>query len=149
EVALAKALQVGSSLPVHFTVGTNGQGRCLSDRDGWYWNSGRREAEAMELRKVVLAGLAGGGGGVFLLVTAKGRMRQTQDPGSVSDSDLRTVRIRLERSTCFGSCASYSLVIHGDGQVEYVGRSSVKETGAREARIEADQVRRLVSEFAK
>src|SRR5262249_36862295 len=36
-----------------------------------------------------------------------------------------------------------------DGQVEYVGRSSVKETGAREARIEADQVRRLVSEFAK
>src|SRR5262249_51260015 len=114
EVALAKALQVGSSLPVHFTVGTNGQGRCLSDRDGWYWNSGRREAEAMELRKVVLAGLAGAVSVLFIMVTAKGRMRQTQDPGSVSDSDLRTVRIRLERSTCFGSCASYSLVIHGD-----------------------------------
>jgi len=74
---------------------------------------------------------------------------QSPDLGSLSDADLKTMTIQLERSPCFGSCPAYTVTIHGDGRVEYNGKSSVKEKGAREARIEADKIKDLLSEFGK
>lgn len=35
--------------------------------------------------------------------------------------DLKTAVIEMSRGPCFGSCASYTIRIHGDGSVEYVG----------------------------
>ena len=74
---------------------------------------------------------------------------QTPDLGSLSDADLRTITIQLERTGCFGTCPAYSATIHGDGRVEYNGKSHVKEMGTREGRIEKDKIRALASVFAK
>jgi hypothetical protein len=77
------------------------------------------------------------------------QMDPSPDLGSLSDIDLKTLTIQLERTVCFGSCPAYTLTIHGDGRVEYSGKSHVKETGAREGRVRADEVRMLVSQFGQ
>src|SRR5262252_1309692 len=49
----------------------------------------------------------------FLLIAyprAKHGEGQEPNPNLLSDSDLRTVTIRLNRSACFGSCPEYSIV---------------------------------------
>ncbi len=74
---------------------------------------------------------------------------QTPDLSSLSDADLKTVTIQLERTRCYGTCPAYSVTIHGDGRVEYNGKSHVKEMGARQGRIEMDKIRALASVFAK
>lgn len=70
-------------------------------------------------------------------------------PNSVSDDDLKTATIRLERIGCFGTCPAYTLAVHGDGRVEYEGKDRVKEKGAREGQIEIAKVKALLSEFLK
>ena len=74
---------------------------------------------------------------------------QTPDLLAMSDADLKTVTIQLERIGCFGTCPAYSVTIHGDGQVAYSGKSHVKETGMHEGRIGMDKIKALTSEFAK
>jgi hypothetical protein len=74
---------------------------------------------------------------------------QAPDLSSLSDADLKTVTIELERTGCYGTCPAYSVTIHGDGRVEYHGKSHVKEVGTREGRIEMDKIRALASVFAK
>jgi Domain of unknown function (DUF6438) len=73
---------------------------------------------------------------------------QTPDLSSLSDADLKSVTVRLERKACYGSCPVYALTIHGDGSVEYLGKAGVKEKGDRQGRIGAPAVRTLMSEFA-
>ena len=87
----------------------------------------------------------------FLALTPMSGYRggQTPDLTSLSDSDLKTVTVRLERTRCYGNCPAYTLTIHGDGRVEYVGTKYVKVAEAREGQIQSDAVRALVSEFAK
>src|SRR5256885_16022332 len=74
---------------------------------------------------------------------------QTPDLSSLSDADLKTVTIQLERTGCYGSCPAYSATIHGDGRVEYNGKRDVRGMGAREGRIETEKIRALASVFAK
>jgi hypothetical protein len=74
---------------------------------------------------------------------------QTPDLSCLSDADLKTATIQLERTGCFGTCPAYSLTIHGDGRVEYNGKNHVKEKGSREGRMETDKVRTLASVFKK
>jgi len=74
---------------------------------------------------------------------------QTPDLSSFSDADLKTVTIQLEPTGCYGTCPGYSVTIHGDGRVEYNGKSHVKEIGTQEGRIETDKIRALASVFAK
>jgi Domain of unknown function (DUF6438) len=74
---------------------------------------------------------------------------QTPDLSSLSDADLKTVTIQLERTACLGTCPEYSVTIHGDGRVEYNGKGHVKRMGTREGRIETDKIRALASVFAK
>jgi hypothetical protein len=58
---------------------------------------------------------------------------------------LDQVRIRLQRSGCFGTCPSYSVDILGDGRVRYVGRNFVSVEGAHEFRIPQTAVADLVA----
>lgn len=55
--------------------------------------------------------------------------------------------ITLDRTVCFGTCPDYSLTIHGNGTVFYVGRSFVEVTGAHSATIPPEDVRGLVESF--
>jgi hypothetical protein len=74
---------------------------------------------------------------------------QPTDLNSLSDTDLKTVTVRLERIGCYGNCPAYAVTIHGDGQVEYNGKSHVKESGAQQARLEPDTIKELMKEFTK
>ncbi len=71
----------------------------------------------------------------------------TVDLRSLSDTDLKTVTVRLERSRCYGTCPAYTVMIHGDGRVEYVGKNYVKTTGSQESQIQPEKIRSLLSEF--
>ncbi|NBW06904.1 MAG: hypothetical protein EBR82_02630 [Caulobacteraceae bacterium] len=59
----------------------------------------------------------------------------------------KTVAITLERTSCFGTCPAYVVVIHGDGAVDYCGRAFVKATGWRRSRIEPAKVEALLRQF--
>src|SRR5205814_1639327 len=67
----------------------------------------------------------------------------------LTDGELKAVVIQFERTGCYGNCPAYILTIYGDGRAEYEGKNNVKQTGRKEDRIEAADVKRIVSEFDK
>ncbi len=74
---------------------------------------------------------------------------QPTDLSSLSETDLKALTIRMERSGCYGTCPAYTVKIHGDGRVEYEGKRHVKESGTQEARLEPGTIKALAMEFAK
>lgn len=72
---------------------------------------------------------------------------QAPDLSSLSDADLKTLTVRLERTGCFGTCPAYTITIHGDGQVEYNGKGHVKQTGTQTGRVEIDTIKSLAAQF--
>jgi hypothetical protein len=74
---------------------------------------------------------------------------QTADLTSLSDDELKTVVIRLERTRCFGSCPAYILTIHGDGRVEYVDKEKAEVKSPKQGTVDRGAVKALVSEFAR
>jgi hypothetical protein len=81
---------------------------------------------------------------------AKGKAGgQSPDLAALSDDDLKTLTIRLERIQCYGSCPAYAVAIHGDGRVEYVGKQNVKVKESRNGRLDLGAVKVLASKFAE
>jgi len=103
----------------------------------------------MPFQKYVAVSVLVTGLSLLLVKSGLGNGEQTPDLSSVSDADLKTATIQLERVGCYGTCPAYSITIHGDGRVEYTGNGHVKETGPREGRIESDKVREILTQFAK
>ncbi len=55
------------------------------------------------------------------------------------------LRVKLERTGCFGNCPSYSVVIDGSGRVEWIGHTNVMAMGRRTgtvSRFEVDELSR-------
>ena len=63
--------------------------------------------------------------------------------------DLRSVFVSLERTECYGTCPVYSVTIHGNGLVEYLGELRVDIPGAQTARIAPETVEELLEDFEK
>jgi hypothetical protein len=61
--------------------------------------------------------------------------------------DWNSLRIKLTRTWCEGSCPDYSVVIAGDGSVTYVGNGFVAVLGTHHATIPVDRVRALYRQF--
>jgi hypothetical protein len=74
---------------------------------------------------------------------------QSPDLSTLSDADLKTIIVHLERKPCDGNCPVYTLTIHGDGGVDYTGKAGVKEKGERHGTIESAAVKTLMSEFVR
>jgi hypothetical protein len=53
------------------------------------------------------------------------------------------LRVRLERTPCFGFCPTYTVVIHGDGRVDWAGRTNVHAIGHRRGRVSRDEIAEL------
>ena len=66
-----------------------------------------------------------------------------------SINDWNSLRIRLERGSCFGACPDYSIEIHGDGTVWYNGRRCVHTVGERHSRIPKAQIQDLFIAFER
>ena len=63
--------------------------------------------------------------------------------------DLKSVKIELSRSVCYGTCPAYSVTIRGDGSVHFDGQRYVQIPGKHDARVAPDTVRELVRQFEK
>src|SRR5215472_19208649 len=73
---------------------------------------------------------------------------QSPDLASLSDSDLKSVTIRMERKGCLGECPEYTIVINGDGKVEYEGRHNVKVKGTRQGKADRETIKWLIGVLA-
>jgi len=62
---------------------------------------------------------------------------------------LKSVKIELSRSMCYGRCPAYSVTIWGDGSVHFNGQRYVQIPGKHDARIAHDTVMELVREFER
>jgi hypothetical protein len=71
----------------------------------------------------------------------------TSPATSSAAEELEGVEITLERTECYGWCPNYTVVIEGDGRVEYTGRSFVREKGERESTIPVASIKKLLSLF--
>jgi len=65
-------------------------------------------------------------------------------PALVEPTDFS---IKLSRSGCYGTCPSYSVVIHGDGKIEFHGGRYVSIPGDHQARIAPEAAARLLERF--
>lgn len=63
--------------------------------------------------------------------------------------DRTNVEVKLERTSCYGSCPVYSLTIDGDGAVSYHGTSWVKVCGAGRKQISREAVAELLGQFER
>lgn len=61
--------------------------------------------------------------------------------------DWSTVRFRLTRSGCFGSCPSYEVEIQGDGTVTYTGLRDVAVIGIHKGSIARPALEALLTRF--
>lgn len=85
---------------------------------------------------------------LMIMATSVHAGDESPDLNSLSDDDLKAVTVNFERKACFGTCPAYTVTIHGDGRVEYVGKSDVKEQGSRQGRVDKAAVKALMSQFA-
>lgn len=53
------------------------------------------------------------------------------------------LRVELERTACFGFCPTYTVVIHGDGRVDWAGRANVLAVGHRRGRVSGAELEEL------
>jgi uncharacterized protein DUF6438 len=58
-----------------------------------------------------------------------------------------SLRIELFHGPCFGSCPVYTITVHGNGEVEYLGQMSVKECGKQSESINESQLMDILREL--
>jgi hypothetical protein len=61
--------------------------------------------------------------------------------------DWNSLRIKLQRTVCYGTCPAYSIEIRGDGSVTYIGGSFTLITGKHHEQIPVSTVVSLVDKF--
>lgn len=79
-----------------------------------------------------------------LLVLTLGACENSQP---MTNDDLETVKITLERTECYGFCPVYTLAISGDGTVIYDGKDHVQTLGEIETTIDKGKIEKLVEKF--
>jgi hypothetical protein len=60
--------------------------------------------------------------------------------GLAHPRDLNSLTVQLSRGPCYGSCPSYTITIHGDGLVEYIGQRYSRIRGQKTGSISREQV---------
>lgn len=82
--------------------------------------------------------------------TVMGRMKMAPLPRRhvpVPEGALETVRIKLERSACYGSCPSYSIEVRGDGTALYKSNAYTLVDGNHTFSVPPERVACLVEAF--
>ena len=67
-----------------------------------------------------------------------------KDATLANSANFESFTVVLERAPCFGSCPAYSLTIHGDGSVDYLGYRNVKISGHQTAAVSTGQVMKVL-----
>jgi hypothetical protein len=58
-----------------------------------------------------------------------------------------SLTIEMRRSNCQMGCPVYTVTVHGNGAIEYVGEHFVRVRGAQTAFLNEDQIRSILEEF--
>ena len=61
--------------------------------------------------------------------------------------DYSSLKMRLERTECFGACPAYSIEVKGDGSVDFIGKSNVLMIGRHHGQIPQQAVNELLAAF--
>jgi ankyrin repeat protein len=61
--------------------------------------------------------------------------------------DLHSLRIKLRRTACFGSCPDYTVEVRGDGSIVFTGKSYIAVAGEHHGRISHDDLQSLLEAF--
>lgn len=93
---------------------------------------------------IMLSGLAVIVGCIYLAWSQ--RWRLTPFPSNVDRAQLK---MKLRRTTCFGSCPAYSVVVLGDGTVRYCGAAHVHVPGQHTSHISPQAVTDLLEDFRR
>jgi hypothetical protein len=62
-------------------------------------------------------------------------------------SDRSSIRMTLSRSTCLGTCPSYSVAISGDGTVDFKGGRFTAIGGEHHSQVSYDDISSLIEKF--
>ena len=76
-----------------------------------------------------------------------GSAQETQAPLVGADKppvrEPLRMRVKLERTECFGTCPAYTVTLHGDGRVDWLGHSNVEALGRRQGRVTRHELEKL------
>src|SRR5258706_14363425 len=86
---------------------------------------------------------------VVVAAFALARQQTTQQASNYTDGDLEELLISLERTTCYGNCPSYKLVIHVDGRDDHERTANAKLTNKKAGHAELVDVNKIVAAFDK
>jgi hypothetical protein len=67
--------------------------------------------------------------------------------GGTHSRDVSGLIVRLERTSCLGTCPDYQVTIFGNGTVVYEGRHFVLVKGNRTRNISAEKVRQVLDKI--
>jgi len=93
------------------------------------------------MRRVLLAAIALVAGACWT-----GGDVPVSEPLSATKEPVREpvrVRVKMERTQCFGTCPAYSVVIDGSGRVEWTGHASVAALGRRQGHVTRGELEQL------
>lgn len=76
-----------------------------------------------------------------------GPAQEAAPPAIMPAAPAHRFSIKLRRTACLGGCPTYTILIHGDGRIEWRGQDHVAAAGQRERRVAPraiDQLARTV-----
>lgn len=79
--------------------------------------------------------------------SAASTVHSSSDQMASLSGSLSTVCIKLTRTSCFGSCPSYSIELRGNGRCTYYGRSYAPVKGRREFNVAPATIEKLLGRF--
>lgn len=63
--------------------------------------------------------------------------------------DLKAVKMSLQRTSCFGGCPAYSVVVQGNGTVLYEGAACITDKEPCTAQLDREEVIELLNAFLR
>jgi hypothetical protein len=62
----------------------------------------------------------------------------------IQPKEMGSALVELSRGPCYGSCPAYTVKIHGDGEVEYIGKRFVKVSGTQTGMVSGEAFARIL-----
>jgi hypothetical protein len=88
--------------------------------------------------------------GVSSVRASHGDVQASREQGAFpAIKDWNSIRIKLFRSPCLGTCPVYSIEVQGNGLVVFEGDEFVPVTGERHSWVSKQTIRKLVNAFQK
>jgi len=82
-----------------------------------------------------------------LLLTVLFSCKTKNKNQSHEKSRFENSRISMTKGACYGHCPVYSIIINGNGKVEFEGRKNIKKVGKFEKELTEKEISKIFNEF--